>query len=717
MADGTAVGLAAGALRQYSSGFAEGGDYLRLHFNESPYGPPPGATAAALAQLASGAGLYPDPECLAVRAAIARYHGVTPDMVAVANGTDELILLTCLTFAAPGAEQADVIVTDRTFPGYRSSAAVARATVRTVPMPGEQIPVGGLCQAMREAPGLAFVCSPHNPTGAMLDSAGVAELAGAAHASGSVLVLDEAYLDFADPIRDVALGAVAAGGRLIVLRTFSKAWGLASLRIGYAIGPAELIGPIWRTRSCLPFDVNRLAQHAAVAALDSPEHIGEVRAMTAQAREALCKELDAIGVKFAPSACNFVMLKLDRDSTEVASALASAHRVLVRDLAPFGLPGCLRVTVGTTDQVSRFCAALADVLGHPGGSASQAGAPAMAAVAAEPEADGWAAGSAAPALATATTLFNGYIGAHVFYALHELGVLRRLEQGTASVRGLAAADSGRLAALLRTFAQLGFVELAGDAVTLTARGSDLMRYRGPFIWGVGGHGPVWAGLAAMTEGRASFGREVRRNEALVAMGAGEAGRLLMQPIQDRVSAMIDFESVVDIGCGDGSRLLRMCGGERPRRGVGIDISHDACKLAADKVAAHGLADRIEIVQADILALMGTRSFPGVDLVMSIFMLHDLFAAVPDHAAMMRSLRGMFPDARYFLLADTALRTDHDEPMAPIFSLGFELAHAFMGVTLQPRQTYEAAFEAAGLRLLRRAPFGLPATWIFLLEAT
>src|SRR4029077_19685592 len=139
---------------------------------------------------------------------------------------------------------------------------------------------------------------------------------------------------------------------------------------------------------------------------------------------------------------------------------------------------------------------------------------------------------------------------------------------------------------------------------------------------------------------------------------------------------------------------------------------------AAKIAAQGLASRIDIVQANIMDLMGVRTFPGVDLVMSIFMLHDLFAAAPDHAVMMRSLRGMFPDARHFLLADTALRTDQDEPgTAPIFSIGFELAHAFMGVRLQTRETYEAAFEAAGLRLLQRAPFGLPATWLFLLEAT
>lgn len=725
MADGLAVTVTEQAdgpragLRQYSSGFADGDDYLRLHFNESPYGPPRGAIEAAAAELSSRAGCYPDPECLAIRTRIARHHGVTPDMVAVANGTDELIMLTCLTFAARGGQAADVIVTDRTFPGYRSSATVAGAPVRTVPMPRAQIPVPELSQALGDRPGLAFVCSPHNPSGAMLDAQGVRELAAAAAAGGGVLVLDEAYIDFADPDRDVALALAAAGGRLIVLRTFSKAWGLASLRIGYAVGPADLISQVWRTRNCLPFDVNRLAQHAATAALDDAEHIPAVRRMTADARELMCKELDAIGVGFAPSSANFVMVSLDADSTEVAAKLASRHRVLVRDLAPFGLPGRLRVTVGTPDQASRFCVALADVLGRAGLAVGRAvdgqAAERLAAFGAVGSADA----AAAQAPLTPTTMFNGYVGAQVFYALHELGMLRRLEQGPAAAAELAGtADQDRAAALLRAMTQLGFLTNRDGVVALTGQGRDLLRQQGYFIWCVGGNGGIWANLAGLTDGSAKFGRDVHRNDAKVATGAAAADRLLMRPVQDRLSAKVDFRAVADVGCGDGSRLLHLCGGGAQRRGLGIDISPQACELARRKVTSHAMADRIDIVQADVLDLLSSgRAFEGIDLVVSIFMLHDLFASTPDHAGMMRSLRRVFPDAGHFLLADTAMRGSEDSGQAPIFSLGFELAHAFMGVELQTRQTYEAAFEAAGLRLVERAPFGAPSTWLYLLEAT
>lgn len=688
-----------------TAGFADGENYLRLHFNESPYGPPAGALKAAAAELEGRPGAYPDPECRALRGRIAAELGISPDMVAVANGVDEMILLTCLTFGSRGSGVA--ALSERTFPGYATSATVAGLAVRPVPMPGYEIPVSGFAQALREQADLAIICSPHNPTGAVVSPDDVREIIGAARAGGGIAVFDEAYTEYADQRPETALAAVRAGERVLVYRTFSKAWGLAGLRVGYAVGPAELIGQLEATRRSLPFDVNRVAQAAALAALDSPGHIAEVRERNAAARDRLAAAVSRLGATCAPSQSNFVLVDLGRPSGPVTTELARCHQVLVRDLDPLGFPGCLRVTVGTEQQVDQFAAALADVL-VPAGPA-----------AAEPETE--VASAIGPAV-----LFNGYIGMQVFYALHELGVVRQLEDGPVPMTRLApAADRERLGALLRIMTLLGYVAhdgvggepRDGAIIQLTRLGRDLVRQQGYMTWCAGGHGPIWSSLDVLTAGSARYGTDVRRNDSRVAIGSGEADRLIMRPIQDAVCASIDFSSVADIGCGDGSRLLRMCAGDQPRRGIGIDISQAACELAVRKVAEQGVAERVEIVQADILQLLGRRTFPGIDLAMSIFMLHDLFAAQPDHELLIRSLRGSFPDARYFLLADTTRQPGYPAgEELPVFSLGFELAHTFMGVPLQTRETYEEAFTAGGLRLLNCVPFGAPATWLFLLEA-
>ncbi|MCT9008499.1 class I SAM-dependent methyltransferase [Streptomyces sp. NPDC054766] len=320
---------------------------------------------------------------------------------------------------------------------------------------------------------------------------------------------------------------------------------------------------------------------------------------------------------------------------------------------------------------------------------------------------------------TPAMLFNGYVGAHAFYALHELGVLRRWEEGTTKVAELAPhADEDRLVALLVTMARLGFVTLDGTTAELTPTGRELVQQQGFFTWCVGGHGDVWRQLAGLAGEGLRFGQDVRRNDGRVALGCAEADRALMRPTQDEVLGSIDFTTAVDIGCGDGSRLLELCSENPERHGIGIDISADACAMAAEQSRKRGLADRVDFVQANVIELLKSdRTFPGADLVVSIFMLHDLFASTDDHPELVRSLRRVFPDARYFLLADTAAQDEAERrEQPPIFSLGFELAHSFMGVRLQARSTYEEAFEAGGLKIARREPFGAPSTWLYLLEA-
>lgn len=335
--------------------------WLRLHLNENPYGPPPGTAEAVCDEAVSHLSLYPDSACRALRERLAEHFGIGTGMVALGNGTDELVLLTSLSFLADPS--ATVAVTANTFPGYLASASAVGAAVRTVPLRAGAVPADSVGGALRDGADLAFVCNPHNPTGSVLSRRAVTELVDAAEASGRILVLDEAYMEFAGPAYEFALEALRAGRRLIVLRTFSKAWGLASVRLGCALGPPDLVGRIERTASALPFNVSRPAQRAVLQALEQPGYVAGVREANERSRELLVKSLDALGLKSAPSASNFVMVEVPGSSAEVAARLAADHQILVRDLDALGLPGHLRISVGTNAQTERLANALTDVLG------------------------------------------------------------------------------------------------------------------------------------------------------------------------------------------------------------------------------------------------------------------------------------------------------------------------------------------------------------------
>lgn len=686
---------------------------VRLHCNENPYGPPPGVIAAVTKELEGRCTAYPDSNASVLRARLAARFGVTDDMVAVGNGADELVLLTTLALVSAG----DVVVTtESTFPGYATSAAVAGATVRTVGLADFRIPAAELQAALGDGARVVFVCNPHNPTGSVLSPAAVEDILTAAEQAGVVPVFDEAYMEFAGDGHERALDAVREGRRLIVLRTFSKAWGLASLRAAYALGPAELIAELQRARQALPFNMNRLAQQAAVAALDSRDHLDEVRERTAQARERLCQGLAGLGVSFVPSVTNFVMVKTPGPSDEFAGRLAEEHGILVRDLTLFGLPGYVRVTVATPEAMDRFCAAVATLLAGPGARATL----------------GHGLGGARDALTVPThpavspqTLFNGYIGSHVVFALNQLGVWERLLETPRTLDSLAA-ESGseptRLLALVRAAALLGYVEIpAGTAdgpytVTLTETGRDLVHHKGFFTWGVGGYHEVLRGLTGLARGSSVFEQDVDRDGRMVAVGSGEVGRAMMLPLEEKLLATVDCGTVADLGCGDATRLLRLCGQDPSRRGIGIEINEAACVQATKRVAEEGCADRIEIVHGDVLAF-SHQTFPDVELVTSFLMMHDLFDATGDPAGVMRTLRRVFPKAGKFLIGDTTAQEWQEQRAGlPIFSVGFELVHAFMDTPIMNRATYEDAFAAAGLRIERREPLGAPSTWLWMLTA-
>ncbi|MER6632625.1 histidinol-phosphate transaminase [Streptomyces sp. NPDC000987] len=344
----------------YNDGFSQASEMLRLHLNENPFGPPQSAMRAARELLESGLCVYPDSETAELRAKIAGHAGVTPDMVVVGNGVDELVLMTVL--AAAGAD-GTVLTTRSTFPGYLSAAAVCGAAVREIDSGPRGIDADAVVDAVARHPSdLLFVCNPHNPTGTLLGRADITRIADAAERTGTLAVFDEAYMDFVADDGASALGLVRSGRRAMVLRTFSKAWGLAAVRVGYAIGPADVAARVRQSRQAVPFSANRPGQAAALRALDDPGHLVEVRRRTAHAREVLHAGLTALGLTVVPSVTNFVFVELGPHREQAAALLAADHGILVRDLAAFGAPGCLRVSVGTPAQCERFCAALREVI-------------------------------------------------------------------------------------------------------------------------------------------------------------------------------------------------------------------------------------------------------------------------------------------------------------------------------------------------------------------
>ncbi|MFJ9693785.1 pyridoxal phosphate-dependent aminotransferase [Kitasatospora sp. NPDC101183] len=327
----------------------------RLHLSENPYGASPLALAAAREAI-DLTEVYPDPARLSPVAAIAAHLGVAEDQVAVANGSDELVLLTALALGdltRPG------VTTAGTFPGYRICLETARRGCTEIPLTGPEgtdVDTDRFAEALGTA-GIGYLCHPHNPTGALLEPGRFDRLAAAAGRTGTPLVVDEAYAEFAPAGSPRVLDHLASGAPLLSLRTFSKAYGLAALRIGYAVGRADLIAGLREAQGTMPFSVNRAAQAGAVAALADQGTLARTVALTAERRAWFRAELAARGRRSLPSATNFVAVAVP-DSAAAERLLAERHDILVRDAGRFGLPGFLRVSLGPTEQLERFLDAL-----------------------------------------------------------------------------------------------------------------------------------------------------------------------------------------------------------------------------------------------------------------------------------------------------------------------------------------------------------------------
>ena len=329
---------------------------VKLASNEGPWGPFP-AALEALERSARRLNRYPDGGAYHLRNALAARHGVEPANVVTAAGADAIIGHLSVATLDPG----DEIVTGwPSFVSYVLDALKLGAVPRKVPLVDDHYDVDALLNAIGPRTKLVYIATPNNPTGTMTNRDGL-DAYFEAVPEHVLTVLDQAYFeyveraDYPDGIAEYAL----RGRRVLVLRTFSKIYGLAGLRVGYGIGPPDVIEAIGKTRRA--FDVNTQAQVAALASMDAPEELAERRRLTADGRAALERTLREHGLEPAgPAVANFLFVEVGDDAGRLFEALLR-QGAIVRPMGPFGAPGALRITVGTPDENAFFAAALASV--------------------------------------------------------------------------------------------------------------------------------------------------------------------------------------------------------------------------------------------------------------------------------------------------------------------------------------------------------------------
>lgn len=331
-------------------------DSVKLASNENPLGPSPKALRALQRALA-GVHRYPDSGGYELVRKLAARHRVGPGQIVLGNGSDEIIGLLARAFLQPGDE---VVMPRPAFQMYEIETRAAAAVPVEVPLDRLRTDLAAMAARITERTRLVFVNTPHNPTGSLVTRAEL-EAFLARLPEGVVLALDEAYTEFVrDPAGPDSLDYVRAGRPVVGLRTFSKAYGLAGLRIGYGVMPVEVAEVLGRVRP--PFNVNLPALAAAAAALDDDAFLQETLRVVHAGVDYLQEALAALGLECQPTQANFLMVRLPGEGRRFFEALLE-RGVIVRPLASYGFPDCIRVSVGRAEENQRFVEALRQVLG------------------------------------------------------------------------------------------------------------------------------------------------------------------------------------------------------------------------------------------------------------------------------------------------------------------------------------------------------------------
>ncbi len=327
-------------------------DIIKLASNENPLGPSPKALAA-MKDACAETHIYPDGGSYKLRNAIASKFGLDMNNVILGCGSNEVIEFIGHAFLKEGD---NVITAEHAFLVYKLMAKVFGADTIEVPDPGYVHDLDAMAAAVTPRTKEIFIANPNNPTGTLVTQEQIDRFMNNVP-DNVVVVFDEAYYEFLDNPPDT-LKYVREGRNVIVLRTFSKIQGLAGLRIGYGLGPAELINVLQRTRQ--PFNINAIAQAGALAGLLDDEHQAKTKRITDEGRTYLQSQFGEMGLEYIPSYANFVLVKVG-DGNEVFRKMMDKG-VIVRAMAAYKLPQWVRISIGTMEQNQRCITVLKEVL-------------------------------------------------------------------------------------------------------------------------------------------------------------------------------------------------------------------------------------------------------------------------------------------------------------------------------------------------------------------
>ncbi len=330
-------------------------DVVKLASNENALGPSPKALRAVAARL-RGINRYPDASSFYLKRDLARYLGVGEDNLFIGNGSDEVIALAAKAFVGEGDE---VVITQPTFLIYEIVSRLANAKIRYVPAKDFRYDLRAMKNAIGRKTRMVFIANPDNPMGTYVTKDELEEFFDGLPRE-VIIFLDEAYFEFAQEAPDYPNGLGYIDSRnVIVARTFSKAYGLSGLRIGYGVSKASLAGCLEKVRE--PFNVNILAQEAARAALKDASFLNRTLTHVRKERAFLYRALGRMDIRYIESATNFILIDAGMDSTVVFKKLLKKG-VIVRDMKSWGFDTFIRVTVGTRAEDKRFIGALKGIV-------------------------------------------------------------------------------------------------------------------------------------------------------------------------------------------------------------------------------------------------------------------------------------------------------------------------------------------------------------------
>ncbi len=327
---------------------------VKMASNENPIGPSPLAVKAVSGAL-KGINRYPDGGSFYLKRRLSQTLGAPMEQIITANGSNEIIELLVRTFLSPGDE---VVMGEPSFAVYPLVTKAAGGISVRVPLKNMTIDLSAMREAVTEKTRIVFIANPNNPTGTMVGGKDLESFI-ESMPDDVIICLDEAYREYVDDDEYPDTLRYLDGRRpVIILRTFSKIYGLSGLRAGYGLGPAKMIDYLNRVRQ--PFNMNSLAQIAALAAIDDTEHVKKSRAVNAEGLEYLYNELGAMGLEFVPTKANFFLIKVGQGSFVYNALLQKG--VIVRPMDSYGLGRYIRLTVGLPEENERFIRSLKEVL-------------------------------------------------------------------------------------------------------------------------------------------------------------------------------------------------------------------------------------------------------------------------------------------------------------------------------------------------------------------